>query len=478
MKKYIFVLPLLLLSLTSCNDFLDEPMKGNLNTQSIYSSVEEAELAVNGVYNASTYFINLWRIGDIASDDALKGGNEGDISDLNYIKDFTATADNGVLGEMWQNTYEVVARANNVIGKVPGMSAGTEEKRNNFVAQAKFFRAWAYFNLVNIYGEVPLKLQPQETAATIHIGLSPVSEVYSQIESDLKDAVENLEEKPSVAGRVSKGAAYGLLAKVYLYQKKYVECLNAISDMESVGNYALNADYSDNFKLGSEDLPEAVIAIRFLSGQNPGLGNALNQYFAPIDEMGYYFDAPTQNYVDCFTELTTAGETDPRLDASIGRDSHPWLNGDVFKAEWGPTTGYLVKKHNQPLSEVEAGRKGDGGLAYLYMRYADVLLMKAEAYNETDDINGAKAALKIVRDRSGLAETTASNKAALRDVIRLERRRELGFEFHRFFDLMRYGKIEAQASLVNLPWNGNDDSGRFYFPIPQAERDANQALTN
>ncbi len=472
MKKIIFALPVLLLTLVACDDFLDEPMMGNLNSASIYSSPGEAQLAVNGVYNASTYFINLWRFGDVASDDAVKGGNEGDMSDLNYIIDFTASADNGVISEFWKNTYEVVARANNVIGNVPDMSTASEAQKNSFVGQAKFFRALSYFVLVNIWGEVPLKLLPQDTPETINVGLSSVDAIYAQIEKDLTDAAAVLEVNPTDKGRVTRGAAYGLLAKVYLYQKKYTETLSAIEQMEQSGTYDLEEEYASLFKLGSEDSKETVFAFRFLSGQNPGLGNALNQYLAPLQESGYYFDAPTQNYVNIFTELTTKGETDPRLDASIGRNGMPWLNDDVFEASWGPATGYLVKKHNQPLSEVPAGRKGDGGLAYIYLRYADILLMKAEAHNELHQPDLAKVPLDRVRNRAGLAATTATGEQAMREAIRVERRKELGFEFHRFFDLMRYGQQAAQAALPDLPWGAT----RYYYPLPQAEIDANHGI--
>lgn len=177
--------------------------------------------------------------------------------------------------------------------------------------------------------------------------------------------------------------------------------------------------------------------LRHLSGQNPGLGNILNVYFAPSVETGYYFNAPTQSFVDCFNEQTEEGETDPRLDISIGRPGQPWVNGDTFDASWSPT-GYLVKKYEQPLSEVPVGTKSDGYLPYIYLRYADVLLMKAEALanrNTGTDLEDACDALDLVRGRAGLAPTTAGTQEEVLAAVRLERRRELGFEPHRFFDL-------------------------------------------
>lgn len=164
----------------------------------------------------------MWKFGDVASDDAVKGGSDGDQADLSYIDDFSANADNGVLSEFWQSSYEVISRANNVIAYVPNIDMDAT-LRDRYVAEAKFFRAFVYFHLVNIYGEVPLKLLPQIDDASIHVGLSSVSAIYSQIEKDLRDASTlPVSYSTSDAGRVTRGAAYGLLAKAQLYQKNIV----------------------------------------------------------------------------------------------------------------------------------------------------------------------------------------------------------------------------------------------------------------
>lgn len=471
--KNLIIATLALCLFSSCDDFLDEKLKGEFNSENIFSNAEQSEMAVTGIYQSATWCINLWKIGDVASDDAIKGGADGDQSEVEYIDDFSANSDNGVLLDIWTSVYETIAQANNVIAYVPNIPM-SETLRNRLIAEAKFFRAFSYFNLVNIYGEVPLKLLPPTTQAAIHVPLSSVSAVYSRIESDLTEAAPAL--LPSYsgkdAGRVTQGAAYGLLAKAQLYQGKYAECLSSIERLDASASYDLVKNYSDLFKMGSADSVETVFAFRFLSDVIPGLGNALNQWLAPHSENGYYFDAPTDSYVNAFTEKTITGEDDPRLDASIGRDGKPWLNGNVFDATWS-TTGYLVKKHNQPLSEVEKGRKADGGLPYLYMRYADVLLMKAEALNESHQPQLAAPELNRVRERAGLAGVEGKSENELREIIRLERRRELGFEFHRFFDLMRWGKEAAQEALGSaLPWA----EPRFYFPIPQSETDSNTAI--
>lgn len=479
MKKILSYITVAAAGLSSCNAFLDEPMMGDYSSSTIYSTEEQAQLAVNAIYNAAAYSINLWKFGDIPSDDSVKGGNAGDQADIGYIDEWNVLSDNGAVSEFWQNTYETVGRANNVIAGLESSSIDAESKAE-LAAEAKFLRAYSYFQLVNIFGEVPLKLKPQTSAENVNVGLSSVEDVYSQIESDLSEAASVL---PSAwtateAGRATSGAAYGLLAKSQLYQEKWSEALSSISSLKTLNLYELD-EYADLFKLGADgesnaDSKESVWAVRFMSGQVPAVGNALNQWFAPAEENGYYFNAPTDSWLSCFDERQTDGQEDLRIDLSVGRAGHEWLNGDTFLADWSPSTGMLVRKHNQPLSEVEAGKKGDGGLAYIYLRYADILLMEAECQNELGNPALAESPLNEVRERAGLSAISGRSVTEMRTLIRKERRRELGFEFHRFFDLMRWGKEAALSALgSDFPWT----EPRYYFPLPQAELDSNSGIT-
>ncbi len=470
MKRLIYVF-LVLAGLSSCDDFLTEDLKGDYNSTNILSNEEQAQLAVNAIYNAAAYSINLWKFGDIASDDAVKGGNDGDQAEIGYIDDFTAQSDNGVIAEFWQNTYETISRANNVIDGIKNTPMDAT-KKEQMIAEAKFLRAYSYFQLVNIFGEVPLKLYPQNSDKNIYVGLSSVEGIYTQIEKDLTDAVVlPVSYAVTETGRATRGAAYGLLAKAQLYQKKYGEALTSIQNLESLNLYDLDS-YENLFKLGNENSIETIFAICFLSNQVPTCSNALNQWLAPSIESGYFFDNPTQSWVDIFTEKQTDGSDDLRLDVSIGRDGKAWLNDNTFSSSWS-STGYLVKKHNQPLSEVDAGRKGDGGLAYIYLRYADILLMKAECQNELHHPDLAEAPLNRVRNRAGLADISGKTESEMRSLIRTERRKELGFEFHRFFDLMRWGKEVATEALGSgFTWT----EPRYYFPLPQTELDSNLGI--
>lgn len=459
MKKIVYVFGVsAIILLSACSDFLDLEMKSEYSSENYYKTEESAVMAVTGVYN-SLYGIKWWVFGDVASDDAVKGGNAGDQADMNAIDDFSATSDNGILTVFWQDTYESVSQANNVITYVAPMNINAA-LRDRLVGEAKFIRAFSYFNLVNIFGKVPYKTAPQITAEAIHVGLSEINDSYAQIEKDLTDALAVLPPAYTIEkGRITQGAAYALLAKTYLYQEKYTECLAQIANLESLQLYKLLDRYEDLFQTGAEDSLEVIFGLRFINTTDASLGNEFNVWMAPSPEGGYYFNAPTQSYVDCFDEKTLDGNDDPRLDASIGRDGKPWFNGTTFSASWSESTGYLVKKYNEDA--VAGLAKSQSTVPYHYIRYADVLLMKAEAINElggADALAKAASELDKVRTRAGLAATTANTQSTLRKAIRDERRKELGFECHRFFDLMRWEK------------------NRFYFPVPQIEIDANQAI--
>lgn len=467
----------------SCNDFLTEELQGDYSSRTFFTTAPNAVRAVNGIYNMVHFTSEenyLWVFGDVASDDSVKGGSPGDVSDIDYIDNFSVQPDNGILSIYWTYSYEGVARANNAIAYIPPIEMDAELK-SRLIGEAKFLRALNYFHIVNIWGAVPLRTEPN-TATNGNLGLSDVDAVYGLIFQDLTDAIESpvpITYPASDAGRVTKGAAYALRAKAYLFRQNWGACLADIQSLEAFNRYELARNYQDLFIPGAEDNREVIFAARHLAGQNPGLGNILNVYFAPSVENGYYFNAPTQSYVDSFNELTVEGETDPRLDISIGRPGQPWVNDNIFEASWSPT-GYLVKKYEQPLSQVPIGTKNDGYLPYIYLRYADVLLMKAEALanrNTGEDLNNARAALDEVRGRANLAPTTAQTQEEVLAAIRLERRRELGFESHRYFDLMRWGReiaVEAIGPDLAAVWTGE----HFYFPIPQGELDSNKGIVH
>jgi len=490
--KYISLF-LAVLFTTACSDFLDEELKGTYTSDTYYQTEEDAIGSVNGIYEIlafSDVANNLWVFGDVASDDAIKGGNSGDQTDIKYVDEFNVNPDNGAVENIWKHYFEGINRANNTIHYVPQINMD-EVLRNRIVAEGKFLRAYFYFNLVNVFGEIPLKTKPALTPDDLQVALSPVEDIYAQIETDLTEAIDDLPVSypPAEVGRITKGAALGLLAKAFIYNQKWQNVLDVIAEIENLGLYQLMPLYQNNFELASENNQESIFEIQHLSGQNPFMGNYLNQWFSPQVENGYFFNVPTQDIVNEFEQV--AGVSDPRLDYSIGREGGKWLNDEAFDPAWSPT-GYLSKKHCQPLEEVSVGTKGDAGLNYIYMRYADILLMKAEALNELGRVNEALEPLNQIRTRAResylydenlvgygsipenlLSNMTSTNQNELREAIQHERRVELCFEFHRYFDLMRYGKQAAEAALKDQ--NFNYENNRF-FPIPQSELDTNKAI--
>ncbi|HLZ17440.1 MAG TPA: RagB/SusD family nutrient uptake outer membrane protein [Cyclobacteriaceae bacterium] len=492
MKTIKFVSVLIIL--TGCHNFLEENQQGVFSSATFYKSESDALVAVTGVYNSAA-FVNtmnqLWVFGDVASDDAVKGGLSGDLVDAQYIDQFNYVRTNSILANVWQYYYDGVTKANYVLYYVPAIAMDATLK-NRLLGEAKFLRAYFYFNLVNIYGEIPLKLSPPLSPALINIPKSPVASIYTQIETDLTDASKVLAKTYSGGdvGRVTKGAAFGLLAKTRLYNQDWSGVLAAIDSLEASAAYSLMPVYKNNFLDSTQNNVESIFEIQHLSGQSPSLGSFLNQYFAPALYNGYYFNAPVQNFVDEF-EVTSGGVVDPRLDYTVGRAGNKWMNGEPFDPTWS-ATGYLSRKHCQ--SKFDAPIIGNSGLDYVYMRYADILLMKAEALNETNQGAQAVVPLNLVRKRaresylhdSGLPgygtvpanllpDVVYSDQSTLRTAIQHERRVELGLEFHRYFDLMRWGQAIAEAALgpTGFSWAKNR-----YFLIPQSELDTNPAITN
>lgn len=490
---YSASIALFFLAGTGCKKFLDKEILGNYPETEFYQTQQHALLAINAAYRPLAFYTSqnrLWVFGDVASDDADEGGNPGDQADIGLIDDFNISTINGNLENEWPLLYEGISRANIVLAKIPAIEMD-QALQARILAEAKFLRAWYYFTLVNIFGDVPIVLEPLN-ADELQIPQSTVQTIFETvIEPDLLDAAAQLPLNYSGAdvGRVTSGAARALLAKAYLFQKKWSNAASTAAEVIASGQYSLMTLYTENFNANFRNNSESVFEFQHLSGQSPFTGNVLNQWFAPAIDGGYFFNAPTQDFVDEF-EKTAGGVFDPRLDYTVGRDGIPWFNGQIFDSDWSPT-GYLTRKHQQPLSEIPISLKGDADINYVAIRYADVLLWYAEALNELGQGPQALDPLNQVRRRAResylydpllpgfgtipaglLPDVTVQDD--IRNAIRHERRVELGFEFHRYFDLIRYGEsyaTQALADKFNFDYTLNK-----YFPIPQSERDRNHAL--
>lgn len=490
MKKLnkILTFSFLLVLFVSCNQYLDTELEGEYTSSTFYKTKDHAIQAINATYQIASFNStnnNIWVFGDVASDDTVKGGNDGDQSDIGFVNDFNVNNDNGTIEALWKHYYEGISRANNVIYYVPNIEMDANLKAQ-IIGEAKFLRAYYYFHLTNIFGKIPLKTEPAFSTDALNVPRSTVEQIYLQLEKDLSEAATVLPISYSATevGRATKGSALGLLAKVYLFQEKWSLALDAANQIGNLG-YSLSAIYRYNFDGLHKNNVESVFEIQHLASQVPSLGSYLNQYFSPSGLNGYFFNAPTENFVTEF-ETVVGQVVDPRLDYTVGREGNKWVDGQDFLPEWSPATGFLGKKHSQPVTDSPIG---DGDLNYTFMRYSEILLIKAEALNELG--RGAEALIPLnkIRKRSResylydskligygaipanlLPDVTNSTTTFLRDAIRHERRVELGLEFHRYYDLMRYGKQYAEQALQNTGFNYENNR---YFPIPQSEIDTN-----
>jgi hypothetical protein len=495
---YITILTLAIVTIiTGCSKMLDKDLQGQRSDAEFYNTAEDAEQALTGIYNVLT-FANadnrLWVFGDVASDDAAKGGIPGDQADIGLIDDFNISNDNGNLETVWVICYNGVSRANKLLDNIGDIDMDLE-RRDQIAGEAKFLRAYFYYWLTSIFGDIPVHTTTP-TPEEMQKPLTPVDEIYEQvIEVDLKDAASLLPDEftGTEVGRATKFAALSLLTKVYLYQGKWNDAELSAEQVIGSNLFSLSPVYSNNFEFTTKDNSESIFGVQHLSGQNPWLGNRLNQWFAPQEENGYGFNVPTQSFVDEF-EKTSEDIYDPRLDYTVGREGQPWFNDTVmFDPAWS-VTGYMQKKYLQSLDEVPRNLKADGELNYQFLRYADVLLMYAEALNEQNKGGEAVSYVNMVRKRAresylfdedlpgygtipdGLLPDIENNgQSGVRDAIRHERRVELGFEFHRYFDVIRYGESYANNAFKDKDNFSYQENKKF--PIPQSELDTNNEIT-
>lgn len=497
-KKYIHIgiIGALVFLGAGCSDSLDQPILGTYQADQYFTSLANANAALTAVYVPLSYtdaFSNqVWVLGDVSSDDAVKGSLPGDQTDIDNINDFNIQTSNAAVESVWGRYYDGVSKANFVLGGLTDENKEIlDEDKAVIIGQAKFLRAYYYFTLTNSYCNIPLRLEVA-TADNLAAPVVPQGEIYAQIETDCIDAAAALPTSWGGGdfGRATKGAALSLLAKTYLFEKKYELAAAAAKQVEDLGIYSLTQKFTDNFNATTENNSEVIFSILHTSGLSPKQGSGLNQTFAPRGALnGYGFFQPTQNLVDNF-EQSADGVDDPRLDYTVARAGHPYFDME-FDPSWS-NTGYLSKKQVQPLSEVPIEIKGDGDLNVEAIRFADVLLIEAEALNELGNGAAALIPLNKIRKRAResylyddslgsttvpdglLPDITTTDQSQLRNIIRRERRSELALEFGRFYDIIRYGNVYASDALKDIP-NFNFETNKF-FPIPQSERLTNNLL--
>jgi hypothetical protein len=482
MKRTLLFISISLGLLLACEQpFLEKKPLGQLTSDNFFTKPEHAVWATNAIYNHlrtwDVHVFNYIGMTDIVSDDADKGSTPNDANFLTELDNFSFDAGHLSIGGVWGGYYQGIYRANLVITRVPEIEMD-EDLRERLIGEAKFWRAYFYFKLVRWFGDIPLITRPlandeyEQTRNT-------TEEVYTQIEQDLVDAAAVLPERSQYGaedlGRVTSGAAKGLLAKVFLFQNDFVNAANYALEVINSGEYALYPNYQKIFTREGENSSESLFEVQAAALETGGGGSQFNevQGVRGTPNLGWGFNRPSDDLVAAYEP------SDPRREATVLYVGEVLPDGSQVVED---NPNIFNERYNQKAwVEPHPGGNGNGPGNIRLLRYADVLLMAAEALNENGQTAEARVYLNQVRARARggnpfiLPDITEEDKDALRALIWKERRVELAMEQHRWFDLQRQGRAEAVMTALGKPYVVGKHE---LFPLPQAEIDlSNGALT-
>ncbi|HET7898874.1 MAG TPA: RagB/SusD family nutrient uptake outer membrane protein, partial [Flavisolibacter sp.] len=411
-------------------------------------------------------------IESLGSDDTETGSDpsDGSVPFMNTYNNFTVTSTQGQLSDFWNGRYQTINLCNQVIDNIPAIDMDANLK-NRYIAEAKFIRAYEYFRLVRAFGDVPLRLHVPKDATEYNLARTPKAEVWAAIEQDLTEAANVLPVTYTGAdvGRATKGAALAMHAKVAMYQSKWTDVKTFTDQVIGLGIYSLFPNFEQLFRVPNEFNSESIFEIN--AAHIPGNCPASNSQYSQVQGVrgvprgGWGFNVPTTDLANSFE----AG--DPRRDATIIFRGETTPEGDVIPASV-PNPMYNQKSY-VPFKDPNNQDCNEGADQNIrVMRYAEVLLMNAEANNELGNTQAALDALEKVRARARggnnavLPKVTTTDKDALRQAIWRERRSELAMEFDRYFDVIRQGR--GQAVFGPLGWKPNKNE---VWPVPQSEID-------
>jgi hypothetical protein len=479
---------------TACDSFLDPNPSDVITPENFYKTSSDAVAAVNSVYEGTKWFywLGFWYISDIATDDIFAAPRFG--ADGHRMSDYVFNATEWPLGSMWGGAYGIINRANAVLDRVPGITMDPT-LRARLLNEARFHRANAYFNLVRSFGDVPLLEHEVKSLDALRVSRAPAADVYALIVSDLQQAMAGLPASytGSDIGRVTSGAAQAMLAKVYLTRQDWANAAQMTGQLIATNRYALLPNWRDCFKIATEIVnKESIFEINYDGLLDPGAGSVHTLFSLPADFPGgdaYGLMTVAPSLANLFAPSDTRGlggtfivsdTTNPYVDA-LG-DTVTWADPP---ATLGPAfIKYLDQTDFQNMHQRAWQRQSNN---WIVLRYADVLLMYAEAVNEGGTpvpAMTAEQALNAVRTRAGIGPVSGLSTAAFRDSVWLERRREFVFEGQRWFDLSRWGTLDAaiQAKTAELEAISPGETTvhgapNNLLPLPQAELNRNPNLT-
>jgi starch-binding outer membrane protein, SusD/RagB family len=463
MKKIIcFLLVVSFLPLSCKKEFIELDPISTVSTDVLYKTDNDFKDAVNGIYSVyQTQYQNMWLFGDMRGDDSWDELVKGTAAAMDL---FTINNDDPVIRSTWRNYYNIIYRANMLLAKIEEADPAVVTNKDRHIGEAKFLRALAYFDLVRIYGDVPLITTPLTIEEAYTIGRIQVDKIYDEvIIPDLMEAETKLAVKYSGAdmGRATRGAAKSLLGKVYLTRKDFAKAEAKLQEVTTMG-YALLPNYNSLFDYTKDEHhSEYIFDIEYEEGLS-GEGNCFTTNFTPKDPAIAAFYGVTggqngnNNPPQSLFDLFPAGDKRKDVTAANGH-----VNKDGVFVRLLPTSNDVQTFTKKYMVRLLANC--DSRANWKVIRYADVLLMYAEALNENGKTNQALEYLNQVRTRAGLEAYTGLSQEAARESIYLERRLELSFEGHRWFDLVRTGRALAVMAPQGMK------AYMTVFPIPLSQ---------
>jgi len=473
MKRSIIYFSVLLLFIVSCEETLDFEVKDRLTLENYFLSADDALASVNGIYDVlgqvHMYNSSMWLIQDISSDDCDASPTWNDPNAQQFDR-YTLQANNNYTTNMWKASYDMISKANLSIDSIPVIDMD-ETLQNRFLGEAKFLRALSYFNLVRLFGGVPLVLHPETDIDAYLVPRAEANLVYDQIIQDLEDAAATLPSSygSTDKGRATRGSALGILSKVYLTLQEWGLAAEMAGKVMEIPVYGLWDDFTDNFKEVNKNGKESIFDVQFYSEVQSENSRIVISGLPGI----YAFPAgvgmmrPTEDLLNSFEQ------GDYRYEATFFEEydyfGHNTFDPHIWK-HWDQDT--------YPPAET-----GSSGANFPVMRYAEILLIYAEALNEANQgpTQEAYEAVNRVRQRarngddSVLPDLSGLSYQEFQDAVLKEKRNETVNEGHRWFDLVRTGNLEEYVKRAKGD-KANPQEFNYVFPIPQREIDLNDKL--
>jgi hypothetical protein len=469
--KHLLAVTAVIFALASCNDFFDIEKKTFIEQEAFTNDKSWPTASMASLYktfHTEYYQFDMFVNGDVASDVCYAGGD----NTSNFeIDDYAISTTNGNVKRDWGYLYNGIMIANSVLegADLCTVTGFTDSARTVLKGEAQFVRAVHYFNLVRLWGGVPLVLST-EINKTGSLPRSSETEIYTQIVSDLTDAIAALPKTQNMTGRATKAAAQGMLAKVYAsmptidYTKVLQYCNAVLADTQ----YGLVDNYADLFDGNHENTKESLFEIQFDAATAGAWGPQMLLPPSVSGDSWKKFNTPSKTLINAYQ---SEGDV-VRQSASVLFENCTGLYSDDV---WGTTIPFAYK--------LKSASGWNSSNNIIYLRLADIILLKAEALNETGDLSGAKTLLNQIRERVDLPDKDPTTQATMRLAIEKERLLELAFEGHRWFDLKRTGRAiavmsecETRKSATTLYGSGITTSD-LLWPIPATEIQLNPNLT-